>query len=180
MAKKVQEATVKVTGTLIEFLGTVSKANWSRHDFTIQNQDGTTNRCSTFGKFNSELVGEDVQFDATYDEKYKNYNVKSDIEVISLGEEPPKAVQAPLASPRASNPVTHRYSKPTASQAVEQEVTGADSLNETRSSSEEVFKQDVEFVKSLVPANQLGAALQAFQAIRATILISAQKYGNKK
>lgn len=75
-------------GTIIEKFpparGTGKRGPWTRSDFSLQTEDETLFKCSTFDKFLAD-VGDEVSLEGEYDEKYKKVSA-SKIKV--LGEAP--------------------------------------------------------------------------------------------
>ncbi|MFI5405006.1 MAG: hypothetical protein ACHQ1D_00690 [Nitrososphaerales archaeon] len=178
----VQEGS-RYEGTVVEYLGqqkapSASGKKWVRHDFTIQLSDGRILKASTFGKFDTELVGETVSFDGNYNEKFKNIQVLGDVEADANVEiDATDSVPTPVA-PKVTGGGS-RTGKSTAPSVVLKQRTPATDLDVVRADAEAVFSQDVAFVTGTLGKNASAEAIatgvQALQAIRATIFIESNR-----
>lgn len=157
-----------VQGTVIEYLGQNTgksgRKSWVRHDFTLQLPiGGAPVKCSVFGDFNPGIVGEDVEFEAEYNEKYRNYAVKGDITVVNSGD---------------SKPATHTAAVQAQTTTARKSTVSTD-LDAVREAAQAVFTQDAEFVNRTLGGNPsdeaLAIGIQALQAIRATLFIESNR-----
>src|SRR3990172_3898885 len=188
-----REGLERVQGTVLEYLGSKAGGSgnrkWTRHDFTLALETGAQVRASVFGEFNSELVGQNVEFDAEYNSKYKNYSVKGEIEVVA-GEEPAKIIEKLYETTevpevlfkkrgRKPNVGTNVPSVSTTSSVVLKERSVTTDLESVREAAEATIVLDVLFAKlTLSPkasAEAVATLVQALQAVRATLFIEANK-----
>ena len=52
--------------------------------FILKGLDGTEHKVTKFGKIETELLGQDVRFEASYNSQYNNYTVQGEIETSEL------------------------------------------------------------------------------------------------
>jgi len=176
-----QGTLTKVQGVVIELTGvkngTSQRGPWKRHDFTVKRLTGETVKCNTFGKFDKDLIGATVEFDAEFSAKYSNYAVKGELTVSEGVETQTPEAATPTPKKRGRKP------KATTSPVVVQERTVEADLESVREQAVKVFEHDVENVRNTlqidteerVSPQAIAVGVQALQAIRATLFIEANK-----
>jgi len=182
-----QGTLVKVKGVVIELngtkTGTKNGRDWKKYAFTVKQLTGQLAKCNTFGKFDKDLIGETVEFDAEYNAKFSNYGVKGEIEVVESEESSQEVDAGPTEhEPRIPTP-KKRGRKPKVKPAVVvQERTVESDLESVREAASLVFKRDLEAVHELltihskdISSQALAVGVQGYQAIRATLFIEANK-----
>ena len=199
------EGLKRVRGTVLEYLGSKAGGSgsrkWTRHDFTLLFDNGNQVRSSVFGKFDSELVGQVIEFTAEYNAKYKNYSVKGEIEVVA-GEEPAKIIEKLYETTvvpevlfkkrgRKPNvgtnvPTTSAPTMSLPSCVVLQERSVTTDLESVREAAEATIVRDVAFASQTLgfahrpfgnaaDSSAIATLVQALQAVRATLFIEANK-----
>lgn len=72
------------TATLVRGVITNKLQSAKGNRFELKRLDnGNSVKVITFGKFDNNWLGEEVEFEAEYNSKYKNYNVKGDIRLVN-------------------------------------------------------------------------------------------------
>jgi len=178
-----QKTLVEVQGIVVELKGTKTGVSngrsWKRYDFTVQKLNGQTANCNTFGTFDKDLIGSTVEFEAEFNERYSSYSVKGDI-TVTEGAAPEAPVDPSPAPKRRGRPKKNGTSK-VAPVKVQQRTVESD-LESVREATNAVFETDLEAVNSRlgkytdeVLSQALAVGVQAYQAIRATLFIEANK-----
>jgi len=100
-----------IEGLLVEKRGvktglTKKGSKWFRTDFTVKDTEGEVLSCNTFGRFNQDFIGQHVQFNAEYNEKFNNYAVDGDISASGNGhsEEAEEVSETPATPKRRGRP----------------------------------------------------------------------------
>jgi len=73
-----------MTQTIVRIRGIISNKIQTKtgNKFSFKNLDTGKDECAiTFGKFELDWLGEEVKFDGVYNEKFKNYAVKGEVEL---------------------------------------------------------------------------------------------------
>lgn len=97
MAKTAQEVE-KVVGIVLRAFPARKAGKYTVYDFVLRTPTGDL-KVSRFGSGVQEHVGENVSFDATYNEQYDRYTVQGDIAGLDAPVEQtePQAIEAPKA-----------------------------------------------------------------------------------
>lgn len=179
---------VEVTGVVTEIkapkTGGTNNRRWTRRDFVVKQTTGQIANCNTFGALQVEL-GDAVKFEANYNPKFYTYQVVGNVEVLASEVEQSNGSDEPLTeNPKKPLILAHkgRPKKNIFSSPVVKERTASSDLESVREEVEEIVKADVKFAVGLFneyfnnsSAEAVATLVQAFQAVRATTFIEANK-----
>lgn len=195
-------AVKKVEGTLYRIFEPSKRGRYRVTDFIVKTQDGTDLKCSSFKAVDSQLLGKTVGFEATvnsYNGK-ESLTVTRDSELSVLGGSESKSVaqvqretsqqeQVTVSDGITAKDAPARRGRPRRNEAssapavaVSTQTTPISTSNPVvadleavREASHAIFLNDLQFIQDLVPKECIGSALQALQAIRATVFIESNK-----